>query len=49
MKCHEVKKHIYETHEEEFRDELEKSERKMNMDFAANIHRIVDKMLDEYD
>ena len=40
---------MFESFEEEFRDELERSERKMNIEFAANIHRIVDKMLDRYD
>lgn len=49
MKCHEIKKSVFEAYEEEFRDELERSERKMNIDFASNIQKIVDKMFDKYD
>ena len=49
MKCHEIKKSVFEAFEEEFRDELERSERKMNIDFASNIHQIVEKMFDKYD
>lgn len=49
MKCQEIKKQIFDSFEEEFRDELEKSERKMNPDFASNIRSIIDKMMAKYD
>ena len=49
MRCQEIKKKAYETHIDEFRDEIEKSERSFNKDFANNIRNIVDKMFSDYD
>lgn len=49
MRCQEIKKKAYETYSEEFRDEIERSERSINTDFAVNIRSIVDKMMSDYD
>lgn len=49
MRCQEIKKKAYETYLDEFRDEIEKSERSFNVEFAANIRNIVDKMFSDYD
>jgi hypothetical protein len=34
---------------DEFRDEIEKSERALNMEFAVNIRAIVNKIFGDYD
>lgn len=49
MRCQEIKRKAYEIHADEFRDEIEKSERNLNMDFAANITAIVGRMFEDYD
>lgn len=49
MRCQEIKKLVYETYSDELRDEMEKSERSLNLDFGRNIASTVDKMLSDYD
>jgi hypothetical protein len=48
MRCQEIKKLVYETYADEFRDEMEKSERTINLDFKRNISQIVNKIVGDY-
>lgn len=49
MRCQQIKKKAYQTYSDEFRDEIEKSERAFNASFAANIRAIIDKIYGDYD
>lgn len=49
MRCQEIKKRLSEAYADDFRDELEKSERAFNSAFAANIRAILDRLLADYD
>jgi len=39
---------VFESYSDEFRDELEKSERNLNLDFKKNIKEIVNKIINDY-
>ena len=39
---------VLESYADEFRDELEKSERNLNLDFKKNIQEIVNKIINDY-